>query len=35
MQTAMKTVRVQIAKRTWNQESWYKKLDENARRQYS
>jgi excisionase family DNA binding protein len=34
MYTAMKNVRVQIAEANLESESWYQKLDENARRQY-
>ncbi len=34
MQTAMKTVRVQIGEAHLESESWYQKLDEEARRQY-
>ncbi len=34
MQTAMKNVRVQIGEANLESESWYHKLDENARRQY-
>ena len=34
LQTAMKNVRVQIGEANLESESWYKKLDENARKQY-
>ena len=34
LQTAMKNVRVQIREANLESESWYKKLDENARKQY-
>ena len=34
LQTAMKNVRVQIGDANLEAESWYKKLDENARKQY-
>jgi excisionase family DNA binding protein len=34
MHTAMKNVRVQIGEANLESESWYEKLDENARRQY-
>lgn len=34
LQTAMKNVRVQIGEANLASESWYKKLDENARKQY-
>jgi excisionase family DNA binding protein len=34
LQTAMKNVRVQIGEANLESESWYKRLDENARKQY-
>lgn len=34
LQTAMKNVRMQIGEANLESESWYKKLDENARKQY-